>query len=167
MPRNQFTVCDVCGQDIKQGWAFQNHRKICFAVREYITIDDHMEAACAQYVANVADYELVPSFTVEGQLSSSKTIDSAHIVRYLGWGRLSMSDTELECCRFLRSIEVGGGSSDGSARASLDYAHTLGGRADLLPTTVRTCWAKVLQVYIMQSLSYSFYIHHHVHYIYA
>ena len=59
---------------------------------------------------------------------------------------MPVKDEEIEICRFLRSTEIGGGASDGNSQAALAYAKTLGGRRDLLPKMIKTCWAKVDRV---------------------
>lgn len=164
-------MCVTCGREMKQGWAYQNHRKICGVVRTYEAIDDHMQAAVLEHNEQHGHCARVPqlafdeghNLTVEKHFTECTTLDTTQVLRYMGWGRLTLSDSELECCRFLRSIEKGGGSSDSSARASLDYARSLGGRGDLLPSTVRTCWTKINEVFITHSLYYSFPFHFIVH----
>ena len=77
------------------------------------------------------------------RLEELGTLDLAHVMKYSTWGKVHVKKKEVEICRFLRSTEVGGGSSDGKAEAALLYAKTLGGRGNLLPKTLRTCWATV------------------------
>ena len=80
------------------------------------------------------------------RLGSACILDTKQLLRYAEWGALKLSPTDEEVFRFLRSVEIGGEASDAASRASLDYAHSLGGRGLLLPKTVRTCWDKVRKV---------------------
>jgi hypothetical protein len=77
------------------------------------------------------------------------TLDLTQVLRYTGWGPVEVSDADIEICRFLRSNEVGGGASNAKSEAALLYAKTLGGRGDLLPKTMKTCWAKVERVRLL------------------
>ena len=78
-------------------------------------------------------------------LERNGTLDPTHMVQYLSWKRVPLTDEVLEVCKFLRSVESGSGCSDGAARHSLLYAKSLGGRADLLPKTMDS-WSKVAKV---------------------
>jgi hypothetical protein len=82
------------------------------------------------------------------KLDKQRTLDTKHVLQYTGWGvhNVQLSSKEREVCRFLRSVEMGGGASTGSSRASLNYARSLGGRGGRLPKTVRTCWKVVAKV---------------------
>jgi hypothetical protein len=79
-------------------------------------------------------------------LDNRGTLDTSHVLQYLCWGNVQLSPKEREVFRFLRSVEMGGGASTQSARALLDYVHSLGGRGAILPVTVRTCWSIVAKV---------------------
>ena len=81
-------------------------------------------------------------------LDRDGTLDTEQVLHYANWGKLELTPKELEICRFLRSMEIGGGASDVASRASLEYARSLGGRGLLLPKTVRHCWTTIDKVCI-------------------
>ena len=96
-----------------------------------------------------ASADIVDQNSVEAHfdhLDAIGTLDTAHVLQYLEWGKVHFSAREIEIFRFLRSKEMGGGASGMATRASLNYAKTLEGRGLLLPVTVRTCWETVSKV---------------------
>ena len=92
-------------------------------------------------------------------LERQGTLDTEHMLQYVPWKRRPLTDEVLEICKFLRSVECGGGSSDGGALHSLRYARSLGGRGELLPKTIATCWKKISQV----PMNVHFNVHYNVH----
>jgi hypothetical protein len=92
-------------------------------------------------------------------LDRQGTLDTGHVLQYMSWKRRPLSEEVLEVCKFLRSVESGGGSSDGGALHALKYAKSLGGRGDLLPRTMETCWRKIAKV----SLNVHCDVHGNVH----
>ena len=95
-------------------------------------------------------------------LERKGTLDTQHILQYLSWKRQPLTEEILEICKFLRSVECGVGSSDGSALHNLRYSKSLGGRGDLLPKTIDTCWKKISQV---QNVHFN--VHCNVHFDYT
>jgi hypothetical protein len=163
MPRNGLLKCRTCQKPIRQGFAYLNHAKVCHVFRSYMEEHAAMDAVVAMDEDVVVamdggdmDMDAVGDMVAEPcsgtiaehleRLSSASTLDTKQLLRYAEWGELELSPTDEEVLRFLRSVEIGGGASDAASRASLDYAHSLGGRGLLLPKTVRTCWNKVKQV---------------------
>jgi hypothetical protein len=105
-------------------------------------VDMDVDGEVVQPVAQPAEHTIAEHLE---RLDSAGTLDTTQLLRYAEWGELELSPTDVEVCKFLRSVEIGGGASDAASRASLDYARSLGGRGSLLPKTVRTCWKKVQQ----------------------
>jgi hypothetical protein len=154
MPRNKLIRCETCRKNIKQGWASWNHAKVCRVLREYVADHEALDDVDVGVLDDIGDNEEQPvghqvDHTVEEhlqRLGDACTLDTKQLVRYAEWGELELTPNDEEIFRFLRSVEIGGGASDAASRASLDYAHSLGGRGLLLPKTVRTCWDKVAKV---------------------
>jgi hypothetical protein len=154
MPRNKLIQCETCGKNFGQGYAHMNHTRGCHLVRDIyvdadvVPVEDDGELELVVHDDEErAGNEDQP--TVEDHMSTLDrrgTLDTTFMLQYLGWGRLTLNDQEREACLFLRSIEMGGGASTASSRATLDYVHSLGGRGDILPKTVRTCWKLVEDV---------------------
>jgi hypothetical protein len=91
--------------------------------------------------------------TVEGHfdvLQERGTFSIEHVLKYSKWGELELSEQEAEILLFLRSVESGGGQSNGATQCSLDYVRSTGGRGVILPKTVNTCWHKVRRVSLMR-----------------
>jgi hypothetical protein len=158
MPLNQDTECAACGRLFAQGFATLNHAQVCPGFRDDcrdLTDDDvgfHDEGGSADVAEGSEDEAAASSYTVcahLNKLEAAGTLDCTHLLQYLGWGKLVLTPKDLEVCRFLRSVEQGGGASAASTRASLDYARSLGGRGELLPKTVRTCWSRLEEVIIL------------------
>jgi hypothetical protein len=159
MPRNGLLKCRTCQKHIRQGFAYLNHAKVCHVYRTYMEEHAGYEDVVVAMDA-VGDMDMVDGEVHEPvaepregtiaehleRLGSAGTLDTKQLLRYAEWGELELSPTDEEVFRFLRSVEIGGGASDAASRASLDYAHSLGGRGLLLPKTVRTCWDKVRKV---------------------
>jgi hypothetical protein len=80
------------------------------------------------------------------RLEEAGTLDTTHVLQYSTWGPILLSPRILEICRFLRSVEAGGGSSNSGSGASLTYARSLDGRGLILPKTVETCWEQMSKV---------------------
>ena len=160
MRKNPDMQCPTCGKTCQHGFAYLNHARVCVTVREYV------EDAAARDDAESVDGEgqhddddgvdgevegmlVGVAKTIEAHLTfldDAGTLDTSHVLQYLHWGTVRLSKEDLEVCRFLRSIEIGGGSSGVSTRASLDYVRSTGGRGTMLPRTVRSCWARVEKV---------------------
>jgi hypothetical protein len=85
-------------------------------------------------------------------LEDEGTLDVEHMLQYVRWGKVPLADNEVETCKFLRSIESGGGASEAKSQAFLSYAKSLGGRGDLLPKTMETCWKTVSRVRFISML---------------
>ena len=152
MPKNQDIECAACGRLFAQGFATLNHAQVCPGFRDDcrdLTDDDvgfHDEGGSADVAEGSEDEAAASSYTVcahLNKLEAAGTLDCTHLLQYLGWGKVMLTPKDLEVCRFLRSVEQGGGASSSSTRASLDYARSLGGRGDVLPKTVRTCWSRM------------------------
>jgi hypothetical protein len=116
-----------------------------------VEADADLEMAMASSEDEVVDPNDAPvqELSLEAHfahLENLGTLDIAHVLQYSTWGRVPVKEAEIEICRFLRSTEIGGGASDGNSQAALAYAKTLGGRGDLLPKMIKTCWAKVDRV---------------------
>jgi hypothetical protein len=158
MPRNKDIKCDTCGRLFAQGFASLNHAEVCTGFRDEVRDlnDDDVgfhdeEGSVADVAEGSEDEAAASSYTVSAHLNkleAAGTLDSTHLLQYLGWGKVSLTPEDLEVCRFLRSVEEGGGASSSSMRSSLDYARSLGGRGDVLPKTVRTCWSRMEKVII-------------------
>jgi hypothetical protein len=97
-------------------------------------------------------------------LDRQGTLDTQHMMKYVSWKREPLTDEVLEICKFLRSVECGGGSSDGGALHSLRYAKSLGGRGDLLPKTIDTCWKKISKVLLHVHCNVYHTVQYNVHY---
>ena len=158
MPKDRAVIeCAACGRGFAQGFATLNHAQVCPGFRDACldhTDDDlgfHDEAA-ASNTEGSENETAASSNTVQAhfnKLEAAGTLECSHVLQYLGWGKLVLTPKDLEVCRFLRSVEQGGGASAASTRASLDYARSLGGRGELLPKTVRTCWSRLEEVTIL------------------
>ena len=155
MPVNQDIECDTCGRLFAQGFATLNHARLCTGPRddERDRSDDdagfHDEGGFADVAEGSEDEAAASSITVSAHLNkleAAGTLDCTHLLQYLGWGKVTLTPEDLEVCRFLRSVEQGGGASSSSMRASLDYARSLGGRGDVLPRTIRSCWSRMEKV---------------------
>jgi hypothetical protein len=159
MPRNQDIDCLTCGKKTKQGFASLNHARVCAGVQHYLAQDNRALFDDGGREALWQDEEEDPGLEggiLDGTAKSIEehfdyldqqgTLDVSQVLRYLGWGRLVVSAKEKEVFLFLRSVEMGGGASDASVRASLDYVRSLGGRGIHLPKTVRTCWKRLEKV---------------------
>jgi hypothetical protein len=134
-----------------------NHARSCAGLRDDardLCCDDvvfHDEGGGGDVAEGSEDDAAASSLTVcahFNKLEVAGTLDCTHVLQYLGWGNVRMSPEDREVCRFLRSVEEGGGASSSSMRASLDYARSLGGRGDVLPKTIRTCWSRMEKVFI-------------------
>jgi hypothetical protein len=149
MPLNRSVPCERCGKAFSQGFATINHMKVCVRERN-VGITEDVEVQNDGVVHHgVEDDGLQEDNSLEEYLANLErngTLDPTHMVQYLSWKRVPLTDEVLEVCKFLRSVESGSGCSDGAARHSLLYAKSLGGRADLLPKTMETCWSKVAKV---------------------
>ena len=174
MPRfnvaNPRIVCDGCGAVFARGWGYNQHLQLCEgppgSPPERVYDDGFDEDASGN--EEEANDDADDGLRIEGEegggregdptvtkptmeehfeyLDERGVYDLQHMLQYQTWGKTPMEDAEVEVCRFLRSNEVGGGSSDGKSTAALRYAKTLGGRGDLLPKTMKTCWATVDRV---------------------
>jgi hypothetical protein len=144
-------ACVTCGRMFAHGFAALNHARACTRGEAYV--DDGPDDVVfpddeANDDGDVAD-AVVPRDSIDAhftKLEAAGTLDCKHVLQYLGWGKVTLTEKNREVCRFLRSVEQGGGASVSSMRANLDYARTLGGRGNLLPRTVRCCWARVEKV---------------------
>lgn len=96
------------------------------------------------------------------RLDAQGTLDTTHVLQYLSWKRAALSEEVMEICKFLRSVESGGGSSDGRAYFALQYAKSLGGRANYLPKTIETCWRKISKVRVNIPCNVSCNVQHNV-----
>ena len=84
-------MCVTCGDEMKQGWAYQNHRKICSVVRTYEAIDDHMQAAVLEHNEQHGHCARVPqlafdeghNLTVEKHFTECTTLDTTQVLRYM------------------------------------------------------------------------------------
>jgi hypothetical protein len=155
MPRHRAGItCVTCGRICPQGFAAINHARVCASVGSYDDAGTHdvdfLDAEGEEDDAGGVGNAVVPrDHSVEAylaKLEANGTLDTSQVLGYLGWGHLTLTRKDREVCRFLRSVEQGGGASLNSVRASLDYARSLGGRGSVLPVTVRTCWSKVEKV---------------------
>ena len=174
---NRRVSCPHCTNVFARGRGFQKHVRVCTgpegassaASSPAAVSEDAMEMP----IDSPDDDDDVARETVHDdrisieahfdRLEDLGTLDLEHVMQYSTWGKVHVKKKEVEICRFLRSTEVGGGSSDGKSEAALLYAKSLGGRGKLLPKTLRTCWATVdrvslacaLQCSLSYSLSYS------------
>lgn len=166
MRRNAPLHCNVCGKACKQGWSLLNHTKVCGVYRKYMkehdALEDHVydveldvgmdeevnvHAAVRPVDDPVDTFDRVHTIDEHfSNLDRDGTLDTEQVLHYANWGKLELTPKELEICRFLRSVEIGGGASDAASRASLEYARSLGGRGLLLPKTVRHCWTTIDKV---------------------
>ena len=154
-PRNKRVMCPHCEDVFARGRGFNKHVRFCLggsasseeetAVAAVLEHADNVDmGGDDDNIAEVAEHEDAHSIADHFDcLEALGTLDLSHVLQYSTWGRTRVKDDVVEICRFLRSTEIGGGSSDGKAQAHLDYAKTLHGRGDLLPKTLKTCWAKV------------------------
>ena len=162
-PRNCRWPCPQCGKLFASGWGFNSHSRWCVGAEG--TPDAQADVAQdggeqwngfeAQSDAEEGSEDMVqddgdePRHSIEDHFSRMEelgTLELDHVKQYSQWGKVPLKDKDVEICRFLRSNEVGGGSSDGKSTAMLLYARSLGGRGELLPKTMKTCWAKVDRV---------------------
>jgi hypothetical protein len=145
MPLNRPVPCIRCGQAFNQGWATINHHRVCIPddLEAVIQSSDEAVIQSSDDDANVPVLDLEEYFE---RLERAGTLDTQHILQYLSWKRRPLTAEILEICKFLRSVECGGGSSDGGALHVLRYAKSLGGSGDLLPKTIDTCWSKISKV---------------------
>jgi hypothetical protein len=165
MPRNRPVPCIQCGEAFNQGWATINHRRVCMPVENEVYGDGDVHEDVHEdevYDDDDADvpYPYLDLHDYLEHLEEQGTLDTQHMLQYIAWKRRPLTDEVLEICRFLRSVECGGGSSDGGALHSLRYAKSLGGRGDLLPKTIDTCWKKISQV----PMNVHFNVHYNVHF---
>ena len=152
MGRNKKVECASCGRLVQRGFALMNHQKCCFTMTKYLKDKNHYhnedyinadDIGVEDALALDDDFSIATHMNVLKRLG---TFDTQHLLQYVGWGKLELSAKDLEVCRFLRSVEMGGGASHMSMRANLDYVRSVGGRGDLLPKTIRTCWSIVEKV---------------------
>jgi hypothetical protein len=152
MGRNKKVECASCGRLVQRGFALMNHEKCCTTMTKYLKENNHYDTEDYINADGIGeedghtqgdDFSIATHFDVLERLG---TLDIQHVLQYVGWGKVELSAKDLEVCRFLRSVEMGGGASHMSMRASLDYVRSVGGRGDLLPKTVRTCWSIVEKV---------------------
>jgi hypothetical protein len=152
MGRNKKVECTSCGRLVQRGFALMNHEKCCTTMTKYLKDNNHYhnedyinadDIGVEDGHAQGDDFSIATHMDVLERLG---TLDIKHVLQYVGWGKVELSAKDLEVCRFLRSVEMGGGASHMSMRASLDYVRSVGGRGDLLPKTVRTCWSRVEKV---------------------
>ena len=175
-PRNKRVVCPHCGDVFARGRGFNKHVRFCRGrdgASEALPAPRGMEGLEEDDVDMEWADDYVPEADVGEQdhsiaehfdrLEALGTLDLSHVLHYSQWGKVPVKDDEVEICRFLRSTQLNGGASDGSAQSSLDYARSLEGRADLLPKSIKTCWAKVDRVSstVLRNVHYT--IHYDVH----
>ena len=159
-PRNSRVVCPKCGLLFANGFGFLNHIRTCAGKKKGQAAaelpDEEDVDNFGAMIASGSDDSSVRGEEVPAQPTSLEdhfekmealgTLDTEHVLKYTGWGKIEVQDSDIEICRFLRSNEVGGGASNAKSEAALLYAKTLGGRGDLLPKTMKTCWGRVDKV---------------------
>jgi hypothetical protein len=163
MPVNRPVPCLRCGQAFNQGWATINHQRVCIPEENEVVHEedmDHEDVQTSDDDANVPSVELEEYID---RLERAGTLDTTHMLQYLSWKRRPLPEEILEICKFLRSVECGGGSSDGGALHVLRYAKSLGGRGDLLPKTIDTCWSKIAKVHFNLHFNLRFNLHVNLH----
>ena len=163
--RNLYCACPTCGLEFRQGRGFHKHVQTCVVPHDdsyhhgMPTSDDdgsvHADgdalppapdpSGCNQDDSD-DDFADNSIETHLQKLDDAGTLCNEHVLQYARWGKVYLTPEESEIFRFLRSVESGGGASDGSAQSSLKYARTLGERGSLLPATVKTCWKTVTKV---------------------
>ena len=162
MPRYRPVQCHRCGESFNQGWATINHRRHCMPVENEVEGDGDVHEEEVQTSDDDAD---VPYMDLEDyiqHLERQGTLDTKHMLQYISWKRQPLTEEVLEICKFLRSVECGGGSSNGGALEYLRYAKSLGGRGDLLPKSVVTCWRKLSKVLRNVHCNVYFTVHYNV-----
>ena len=174
--RNKRVLCPHCGDVFARGRGFNKHVRSCRGPEEVLDAvaaprvmegleENDVEMEWAPNYVPAADVGTQDHFIAEhwDRLEALGTLDLSHVLHYSQWGKVPVKDNEVEICRFLRSTQLNGGASDGSAQSSLDYARSLEGRADLLPKSIKTCWAKVDRVSstVLRNVLYT--IHYDVH----
>jgi hypothetical protein len=140
MPCARQTTCAGCGGLFSIGWGILNHTRNspCTPVSAGAAAAEDAQIEIPQVVSTVHDYM--------ESLAERGTLAPAFLHTYGKWGPRPVSRIVTEACRFLRTTEVGCGSSRRHGQTFLDYAKSLGGRAHLLPKTVEGCWKLVEKV---------------------
>jgi hypothetical protein len=202
-PHHRRVVCPKCSSVFAQGYGYNKHARYCDGGNNSddsdvlpaeeeddptdIDFDLGMDSSDDEAEGDMeVGHEDEQTTSIEDHLTRMEelgTLDLDHVLYCHKWGKVAVQDNEVEVCRFLRSTEVGGGASNTKSTAALLYAKSLGGRGDLLPKTMKTCWAKVDRVcrllynvhpdvrfvffvpFILYSLSRSLCIHYDVHFI--
>jgi hypothetical protein len=169
-PHHRRVVCPKCSQVFAQGYGYNKYARYCDGGENSDDCDNvlppededvHSGCDYEEYMAAndgeddqdmEAGHEDEATTSIEDhftKLEESGTLDLDHVLYCSQWGKVEVQDNEVEICRFLRSTEVGGGASNEKSTAALLYAKSLGGRGDLLPKTMKTCWAKVDRVRLL------------------
>ena len=154
---NRRVVCPTCRRPFILGWGYTNHVRSCVTGHQDLTEpngdDDQNLGANHDVMYDIdssdSNVEVEEVYSIEEhqkKLDEEGTLDEDHLTQYTGWSKVDLEPDEVETCKFLRSVETGGGSSEGKSYAALMYAKSLGGRGDLLPKTMRTCWKTVTKV---------------------
>ena len=155
--------CPTCGQTFFQGYHYSSHVATCDGrVEEDDVSQDSLEAGgdggdisphdSPQESSSSDDNAIPPpANSIESHMTTLDdrgTLDIKHVLQYHGWGTVNIDPQTREVMRFLRSVESGGGQSNGATKTTLDYVRSAGGRAAILPMTVATSWKRVAQVMI-------------------
>jgi hypothetical protein len=170
-PFNRRVVCPKCSAVFARGHGYNNHYRSCdgeeppqTVAEETAEYDEDNSMDMTSSDGSSKEEDVVQTHSIEehfARMEELGTLDLVHVLQYHKWKKVEVQDNEVEICRFLRSNEVGGGASDGKSQASLLYCKSLGGRGDLLPKTMKTCWATVDRVILKW-----YNVHHNVRFVF-
>ena len=126
-PTPRRTTCATCGDTFPIGWGIRNHLQSspCFSPATQSEDTGQQE--------NVGNGEPVSMTQYMDTLADRGTLDPAFLHTYASWGPRGVDDDVAEAAKFLRCTEVGCGTSRRQAQTFLDYAKSIGGRAESLP----------------------------------
>jgi hypothetical protein len=160
MPTALFAACPECGVQVQLGWSMHNHRRMDCRGASAAVVDNAV--AFEGGVMHDDDFDnrdhesdvsirLEPGLqlsisTYLDSLDTAGTVEYEHVLQYSRWGKYVPTFGDLEIFRFLRATYSGTGVSRRQAQEFLDYQHTTGGSAYLLPRKVEKCWLRVEQV---------------------
>jgi hypothetical protein len=155
-------VCPTCRKNFKKGYGYYSHLRVCKPPTGSRAEDGvHPGDDGVEPVVQPPTFDQPPVvrdvYTIvahQRKLQEEGTLDDDHLLKYAAWGKVELEPHEVEVCKFLRSVETGGGASEAKNRAALAYAKSLGGRGDLLPKTMRTCWKTITKVHLLFIIMY-------------
>jgi hypothetical protein len=161
-------ACPACGMMLERGWALFNHRRHSCRINVILnppTVDvdeeffDDLEGSDG-YSGNEDIVDVLGSSSEEegdvmterstmaylSMLDHNGTVEYEHVLQYTTWGNYECTTSMKEVLRFLRAVYCGTGVSRRQAQELLDYQHSMGGNAFMLPTKVEKCWLRVEEV---------------------